>query len=197
MNVGTKVYTERKEAGTALIAMGQSIRQPNTFLPAGAYLGFPMEVIYESMNRTIGVRLMGSASHMTELGTDPVGNIHRINHVLERMEADLLTNTQMLEKTKDQMETARQEIHRPFEQEAELAEKMERLEKLNALLSVDGKKYVLEESKPEAQEPVKLPARTTMAEVKGVVAERKISYKPFANKICGMKAKMSFETVRQ
>jgi uncharacterized membrane-anchored protein YhcB (DUF1043 family) len=156
--------------------MGQSIRQPNTFLPAGAYLGFPMEVIYESMNRTIGVRLMGSASHMTELGADPVGNIQRINHVLERMEADLLTNTQMLEKTKDQMETARQEIHRPFEQEAELAEKMERLEKLNALLSVDGKKYVLEESKPEAQEPVKLSARTTMAEVKGVVAERKANY---------------------
>jgi uncharacterized membrane-anchored protein YhcB (DUF1043 family) len=113
---------------------------------------------------------------MTELGTDPVGNIQRINHVLERMEADLLTNTQMIEKTKDQMETARQEIDRPFEQEAELAEKMERLEKLNALLSVDGKKYVLEESKPEEQEPVKLPARTTMAEVKGVVAERKANY---------------------
>jgi hypothetical protein len=196
MNVGTKVYTERKEAGTALIAMGQSIRQPNTFFPAGAYLGFPMEVIYESMNRTIGVRLMGSASHMTELGTDPVGNIHRINHVLERMEADLLTDTQMLEKTKDQMETARQEIHRPFEQEAELAEKMERLEKLNALLSVDGKKYVLEESKPEEQEPVKLPARTTMAEVKGVVAERKTAYKPIENKIRGMKAEMSFEAVQ-
>jgi hypothetical protein len=73
---------------------------------------------------------------------------------------------------------------------------MERLEKLNALLSVDGKKYVLEESKPEEQEPVKLPARTTMAEVKGVVAERKTTYRPFANKIRSMKAEMSFEAVQ-
>lgn len=68
------------------------------------------------------MNLKGQLSHNLEIGSDPLGNIARINHALESMPK--------------QLETAKAEVTKPFAQEAELAEKLERLSALNALLNM-------------------------------------------------------------
>ena len=74
-----------------------------------------------------------------EVGSDPIGNIARINHALESMPKQLMEAQTKLETVEHQLETAKVEVTKPFAQEAELAEKLERLSALNALLNKDEK----------------------------------------------------------
>ena len=74
-----------------------------------------------------------------EIGSDPLGNISRINHALESMPKQLAEAQTKLENVERQLETAKTEVNKPFAQEAELAEKLERLSALNALPNMDEK----------------------------------------------------------
>ena len=74
-----------------------------------------------------------------EVGSDPLGNITRINNVLEAMPAQLEEAQTKLSNVEHQLETAKAEVDKPFPQEAELSEKLERLAELNALLNMDEK----------------------------------------------------------
>ena len=72
-----------------------------------------------------------------EVGSDPLGNITRINNVLEAMPSQLEEAQMKLSNVKHQLETAKAEVDKPFPQEAELAEKLERLAELKSLLNMD------------------------------------------------------------
>ena len=85
------------------------------------------------------MNLKGQLSHNLEVGSDPLGNISRINHTLESMPKQLMEAQTKLETVEHQLETAKVEVTKPFAQEAELAEKLERLSALNALLNMDEK----------------------------------------------------------
>ena len=78
-------------------------------------------------------------SHPMEVGTDPLGNITRINNVLEAMPAQLEEAQTKLSNVEHQLETAKAEVNKPFAQEADLSEKLDRLTALNALLNMDEK----------------------------------------------------------
>jgi len=78
-------------------------------------------------------------SHPMEVGSDPLGNITRINNVLEAMPTQLEEAQTKLSNVEHQLETAKVEVDKPFPQEAELSEKLERLAELNALLNMDEK----------------------------------------------------------
>ncbi len=64
-------------------------------------------------------------------------NISRINHALESMPKQLMEAQTKLETVEHQLKTAKVEVTKPFAQEVELAEKLERLSVLNALLNMD------------------------------------------------------------
>ena len=85
------------------------------------------------------MNLKGQLSHNLEVGTDPLGNISHINHALESMPKQLMEVQTKFETVEHQLETAKVEVTKPFTQEAELAEKLERLSALNALLNMDEK----------------------------------------------------------
>ena len=85
------------------------------------------------------MNLKGQLSHNLEIGADPLGNLARINHALESMPKQLSEAQTKLETVERQLETAKVEVEKPFAQEAELAEKQERLATLNALLNMDEK----------------------------------------------------------
>ena len=85
------------------------------------------------------MNLKGQLSHNLEVGSDPLGNIARINHALESMPKQLSEAQTKPETVERQLETAKVEVTKPFVQEAELAEKLERLSALNALLNMDEK----------------------------------------------------------
>lgn len=139
MKVGDKLYTDKKEAGTALVEMCKEIKTVNAPAVIGEYAGFKMSVYFDAFNHKFVMNLKGQLSHNLEVGSDPLGNISRINHVLESMPKQLMEAQTKLETVEHQLETAKVEVTKPFAQEAELAEKLERLSALNALLNMDEK----------------------------------------------------------
>ena len=139
MKVGDKVYTDKKEAGAALVEMCKEMKTVNVPATVGEYAGFKMAVSFDSFNHKFVMNLKGQLSHNLEVGSDPLGNIARINHALESMPKQLAEAQTKLETVERQLETAKVEVTKPFAQEAELAEKLERLSALNALLNMDEK----------------------------------------------------------
>ena len=139
MKVGDKLYTDKKEAGTALVEMCKEIKTVNAPAVIGEYAGFKMAVSFDAFNHKFVMNLKGQLSHNLEVGSDPIGNIARINHALESMPKQLMEAQTKLETVEHQLETAKVEVTKPFAQEAELAEKLERLSALNALLNMDEK----------------------------------------------------------
>lgn len=139
MKVGDKLYTDKKEAGTALVEMCKEIKTVNAPAVIGEYAGFRMAVSFDAFNHKFVMNLKGQLSHNLEVGSDPLGNISRINHALESMPRQLMEAQTKLETVEHQLETAKVEVTKPFAQEVELAEKLERLSALNALLNMDEK----------------------------------------------------------
>ena len=139
MKVGDKPYTDRKEAGTALVEMCKEMKTVNVPATVGEYAGFKMAVSFDSFNHKFVMNLKGQLSHNLEIGSDPLGNIARINHALESMPKQLSEAQTKLENVERQLEIAKVEVTKPFAQEAELGEKLERLSALNALLNMDEK----------------------------------------------------------
>jgi hypothetical protein len=156
MNVGGKVYTEKKEAGAALIAMCKEIKGINANADVGEYLGFKLNITFETFNNRFILNAKGALSHQMELGSDPLGNITRINNLLEAMPLQLDESKTKLANTQKQLETAKTEVTKPFPQEAELNEKLEKLARLNALLNMDEKgneTVTIDDEEPATDKP--------------------------------------------
>lgn len=155
MQIGNKAYTDRKEAGTALIEMCRSAKQPNMAVTIGECMGFKMSVIYDSFWNKFSLQLKGALTHEIELGADALGNLQRMSNVLEGMAGKLSDIEQKLSNTEHQLETAKKEVTKPFEKEHELSEKLERLTELNALLNMHEKgdaAVAMEDDEPENDE---------------------------------------------
>lgn len=139
MKIGNRIYTDKKEAGAALIAMCRSAKQPNMAVTIGEYQGFRMKVSYDTFFSKFTINLKGQLSHDVEIGADPLGNLQRLSNALEGMTGRMEAVKQKLSNVEHQLETAKIEVKKPFAQEQELSEKLERLTELNALLNIDDK----------------------------------------------------------
>lgn len=151
VEVGGSVYTDKKEAGTAIINMCRQIKSFQDPVVVGTYLGFDMAISFDGFGQRFIMNLRGASSHKLELGPDPLGNIIRMNHALELMPKQLEEIRTSLDTTKRQMESAKQEVTKPFAQEQELKEKLDRLTALNALLNMDENGEQVEQ-KQESQD---------------------------------------------
>ena len=138
MTIGKSTFGERKEAGTALIeaCRGMPGMGPERI---GSYRGFEVSISFDAFNKEYKCHLKGAMTYSVPLGTDPVGNITRIDNALERMSDMLRTAEEKLETLYIQVENAKTELTRPFPKEAELAEKSARLTELDTLLNLDNK----------------------------------------------------------
>ena len=139
MKIGNRTYTDKKEAGAALIDMCRSAKQPNMAVTIGEFQGFKMSVSFDSFFSKFTISLKGSLSHEVEIGADPLGNLQRLSNALDGMTGKMADVEQKLSNVEHQLETAKVEVTKPFAQEQELVEKLERLAELNALLNMDEK----------------------------------------------------------
>mgnify|MGYP004467895395 CR=1 FL=1 len=168
ITIGGKAYTDKKEAVTAIIAMCKEIKGINASADVGEYLGFKLNV-------------KGAMSHPMEVGTDPLGNITRINNALEAMSAQLEEAQTKLSNVEHQLETAKAEVNKPFAQEAELSEKLDRLTALNALLNMDEK----------GNDVIGMDEETQEAEPERKLADRPAERTSLKGKLSEMKARVS------
>ena len=139
MKVGNRIFTDKKEAGTAILAMCQEMDSLQQMVEIGEYAGMKMKVTFDSFNRKFVMSLKGELSHNFELGSDAFGNITRLHNVLGGMAGELSEAETKLNNVAHQLETAKIEVQKPFPAEEELKEKMERLAELDALLNMDEK----------------------------------------------------------
>ena len=139
MKVENRIFTDKKEAGTAILAMCQEMDSLQQMVEIGEYAGMRMKVTFDSFNRKFVMSLKGELSHNFELGSDAFGNITRLHNVLDGMAGKLSEAETKLNNVIHQLETAKMEVQKPFPAEEELKEKMERLAELDALLNMDEK----------------------------------------------------------
>lgn len=136
MEVEGTVYTDKKAAGSAILAACKAMTSPEP-VPLGQYRGFSMDLSFASLTREFKVTLKGALYYTTNLGTDVFGNILRLDNLLESMEERISTCREQLENTRMQLENAKLEVDKPFPQEDELKRKTARLDELNILLNMD------------------------------------------------------------
>ena len=181
MQVGGKPYTDKKEAGTAIIAMCKESKGINASADVGEYLGFKLNVTFDSFNNKFVMNVKGAMSHPMEVGSDPFGNITRINNVLEAMPVQLEEAQTKLSNVEHQLETAKAEVNKPFAQEVELSEKLDRLTALNALLNMDEK----------GNDAIGMDEETQEAEPERKLADRPAERTSLKGKLSEMKARVS------
>lgn len=139
MTIGSIFHTEKKEAGTAILEVIKKLKDDKTRL-IGQYAGFKMAAKYVGFDG-VDLYLKNQATHTVRLGTDPLGNITRIGHVLESIPDQIKKCEMNIQDTMERLENARDEVKKPFPQEQELNDYLLRLNELNTILSVEQSEH--------------------------------------------------------
>lgn len=116
MMVGGKVYTDKKEAGTALIAACAGLKAVNTSGQVGEYHGFQLNASYDAFNQKFMLTIKRQCSYTIEIGKDPLGNLQRITNALAGIEKRLPEAESKLATLKEQLAAAKEEVTKPFPQ---------------------------------------------------------------------------------
>ena len=151
MEVKGVFYSEKADAGKAIIEACKQMNSPDP-IPLGKYRGFETELLFNTAERNYEVRLKGATSRNVPLGDDAYGNIIRLDNGIERFAESLSLAENDLEHTKNQLETAKKEVQKPFIQEEELKTKLARLDELNILLNMDKRENEIVGGEPDEGE---------------------------------------------
>ena len=144
-------YTEKADAGEMLLAICKDYPM-SAPTEIGSYRGFRMEIYYDTVNAHYCMNLCGKAKHKVDLGADALGNLTRIENELSKLPARLEAAKTKKAETIAQLETAKEEIKKPFTFEDELKEKTERLNALNIELNLNEKDTSVMDTEPEQTE---------------------------------------------
>ena len=140
-------YDEKKTAGERLILACMEL--PNTEEQlVGSYRGFELSLRFDTFRNEHQAVLKGKLKYPVSLGSDPHGNIVRLDNALSNFADRITAAENELDTLKQQQAAAQVEVEKPFPQEEELAQKSARLAELNAQLDVDEKQH----DEPEQEE---------------------------------------------
>ena len=151
MEVKGVFYSEKADAGKAIIEACKQMNSPDP-IPLGKYRGFETELLFNTAERNYEIRLKGATSRNVPLGDDAHGNIIRLDNGIDRFAESLSLAENDLENTKNQLETAKKEVQKPFIQEEELRTKLARLDELNILLNMDKRDNEIVGGEPDEGE---------------------------------------------
>lgn len=151
-----KKYTDKRQAGEFLISKIKSIKKTDDFkseeVKIGEYRNFDLFAYYDSFSNQYKFNLKGEENHYGEFGADGIGNITRMDNVLDKMPERLEQTLGKLRDTESQLETAKLEIQKKFPQAQLLKEKTLRLAEVNNLLDMGQKEAVTEGKNPLLEE---------------------------------------------
>ncbi len=139
MTVLGRELIDKEAAGTAILNACKAVKDMNT-VPLGSYRGFEMSLSLNSFGNEYLLTLKGKMAHVVALGTDPRGNILRIDNALSGIPDRMNKARDELEDLLRQQDAAKQEMGKPFPQEAELRKKSARLAELDAKLNMEASK---------------------------------------------------------
>ena len=134
MVIGGKHFTDRKEAGLAIIAACTGLKEIHSNGEIGSYGGFKLSVTYDVFSTKFNMSIQGMTSRSIEVSKDPYTNIRRIQASIANIPSVLEQTQRQLETLQQQLENTNAEVGKPFPKEQELTEKLARLSELNRLL---------------------------------------------------------------
>ena len=162
MEVRGDTLTDKENAGAALLDACKEVKGSDP-VSVGSYRGFAMSVSFDAFRQEYMLLLKGEMTHRATLGTDPRGNLTRIDNALAQMPQRLEAVKNQLDNLYQQQAAAKAEVGKPFAQEQELRDKSARLAELDVLLNIDGHKrpapeaVVAKSSRPSVLEGLKRP----------------------------------------
>ena len=162
MEVRGDTLTDKENAGAALLDACKEVKGSDP-VSVGSYRGFAMSVSFDAFRQEYMLLLKGEMTHRATLGTDPRGNLTRIDNALAQMLQRLEAVKNQLDNLYQQQAAAKAEVGKPFAQEQELRDKSARLAELDVLLNIDGHKrpapeaVVAKSSRPSVLEGLKRP----------------------------------------
>ena len=153
MTIKGVTYDEKKTAGERLVLACSEL--PNAEEKViGSYRGFELSLRFDTFRSEYQAILKGQRKYTVPLGTDPLGNIIRLDNSLNSFPERITAAENELATLHQQQAAAQIEVEKPFPQEEELAEKSARLAELNAQLDVDEKSHEPEqEEEPDEDAP--------------------------------------------
>ena len=140
IEVNGKVFTDKEEAGKALIAAFQAAVEKDYSKnhEIGNYRGFKLLVGYNPLEKSYGGMLQGEAKHITTLGGSETGNFTRLDNLISTMDRRLIDAQRKLDGLVVELEEAKTQLDVPFPREKELREKTKRLDELTKMLEADA-----------------------------------------------------------
>ena len=153
MTIKGVTYDEKKTAGERLVLACSEL--PNAEEKViGNYRGFELSLRFDTYRSEYQALLKGQRKYTVPLGTDPLGNIIRLDNSLNNFPERITSAENELATLHQQQAAAQIEVEKPFPQEEELAKKSARLAELNAQLDVDEKNHEPEqEEEPDEDAP--------------------------------------------
>ena len=145
MEIRGDVLTDKENAGAALLDACKEVKTSDP-VQIGSYRGFIMSVEFEAWKQEYTLLLKGQMTHRATLGTDPRGNLTRIDNALAQMPQRLEAVKNQLENLYQQQAAAKEEVGKPFPFEDDLRIKSARLVELDTLLNIDGKGHAQPET---------------------------------------------------
>ena len=168
-------YDEKKTAGERLVLACSEL--PNAEEKViGSYRGFELSLRFDAFRTEYQALLKGQRKYTVPLGTDPLGNIIRLDNSLNNFPERITAAENELDTLHQQQAAAQIEVEKPFPQEEELAEKSARLAELNAQLDVDEKSHEPEQDEEEQENAPRRPSVLAALEEKSDKTE---PVKPF------------------
>ena len=145
MEIRGDVLTDKENAGAALLDACKEVKGSEP-VQIGNYRGFTMSVEFSAWKQEYTLLLKGQMTHRASLGTDPRGNLTRIDNALAQMPQRLEAVKNQLDNLYQQQAAAKEEIGKPFPFEDDLRVKSARLVELDTLLNIDGKGHAQPET---------------------------------------------------
>ena len=138
MEIRGDTLTDKENAGAALLDACKEVKGSEP-VQIGSYRGFTMSVEFSAWKQEYTLLLKGQMTHRASLGTDPRGNLTRIDNALSQMPQRLEATKAQLDNLYQQQAAAKEEVGKPFSYEDDLRVKSARLVELDTLLNLDGK----------------------------------------------------------
>ena len=175
MTIKGVAYDEKKTAGERLVLACSEL--PNAEEKViGSYRGFELSLRFDTFRSEYQAILKGQRRYPVALGTDPLGNIIRLDNSLNNFPERINSAENELATLHQQQAAAQIEVEKPFPQEEELTEKSARLAELNAQLDVDEKNHEPEQGEVEQEDE---PRRSSVLAALEEKSDKPKPVKPF------------------
>jgi len=145
MEIRGDLLTDKENAGAALLDACKEVKTSDP-VQIGSYRGYAISVEFSAWKQEYTLLLKGQMTHRATLGTDPRGNLTRIDNALAQMPQRLEAVKNQLENLYQQQAAAKEEVGKPFPFEDDLRVKSARLVELDTLLNIDGKGHAQPET---------------------------------------------------